>query len=301
MVEFAPISVGIPTWARGEKVFEVISRLRACTPNPAEIIVHVDGSDGLLERDLIKRFPEVRWLSSATRIGPGGGRDRCLRAATQPYFASFDDDSWPMDSDYFSALVRLFEADSGIGLISAVNIHPWEKVSVRSEVLESVVAFAGCGFAMRKSAYEKISGYVDRPWAYNAEEVDVALQLHAFGWKMVRWGELRVFHNTALRHHEDIQVTAAAIQNVALIAWLRYPLALWPRGMLQIGNCAVDRIRRGRWRGVPAGLCGVLPTLWKFRSHRHPLPAAAIRDLWVKRRCQSIYPEKIKMVGEATL
>ena len=283
-ITFAAVTVGIPTYARGTRVFDVLARLDRCDPRPAEIIVHIDASDGILENELARQFPGVRRLSSTGRVGPGGGRDRCIRAATQPFFASFDDDSWPMDDDYFTVLVRWFETRPRLGLLSAVNIHPWEKIPGRTGELEPVVEFAGCGFALRCAAYANIAGYVDRPWAYHAEEVDVALQLHAAGWEMGCARGLRVFHDTTLRHHEAPGVTAATIQNVALVAWLRYPESLWPRGALQVANCIRDRIGRGRWRGVAGGLLGIPRVLWRFRRQRRPLPAAAVRDLWAKRR-----------------
>jgi len=265
-------------------VFGVLEKLVQCDPTPKEVIVHIDASDGALERELSKRFPEVRVLSSRKRVGPGGGRHRCIVAATQPYFASFDDDSWPLDSDYFAEVVRAFERDPTVGLISAINIHPWERIVPKDDSLETVVEFAGCGFALRRAAYAGLSGYIDRPWAYNAEEVDLALQLHAADWLMVRAHGLRVYHDTRLAHHESPQITAAVIQNVALICWLRYPLSLWPHGMLQVANITIDRLRRGRWRGVASGLLGIPLVAWQHRNRRHRLPAKAIRDLWAKRR-----------------
>lgn len=283
MATLAPVTAGIPTWARGERVFTTLDRILICDPRPAEIIVHVDASDGLLERSLVERFPAVKVLSSCCRVGPGGGRHRCIVAATQPYFASFDDDSWPLDSDYFAEVVHAFERNPTVGLLSAINIHPWETIVPKDDNLETVVEFAGCGFALRRAAYAGISGYIDRPWAYNAEEVDLALQLHAAEWLMVRAHGLRVYHDTRLAHHELPQITAAVIQNVALICWLRYPLCLWPHGMLQVANITIDRLRRGRWRGVASGLLGIPWTAWQFRDCRRRLPAKAIRDLWAKR------------------
>src|SRR3954465_14550118 len=95
----APISVGIPTYGRGLRLATTLRRILGCDPAPAEILVHVDGGNEELKADILKAFPTVRVLSSAYNIGPGGGRHRCIVASTQPYFASFDDDSWPMDSD----------------------------------------------------------------------------------------------------------------------------------------------------------------------------------------------------------
>ena len=98
----APVSVGIPTFARGSRLITTLDRLAACDPPPAEVIVHIDKSDGELERELVVRFPAVRLLSSRENVGPGGGRHRCIQASAQPFFVSFDDDSWPLDSNFLA-------------------------------------------------------------------------------------------------------------------------------------------------------------------------------------------------------
>src|SRR5437879_3884654 len=78
MSSIRPIAVIIPTYNRGTAVHSVLEKLAPCDPQPAEIWIHVDRSDGSLERELSGRFPHVHVLSSSTQLGPGGGRHRCL-------------------------------------------------------------------------------------------------------------------------------------------------------------------------------------------------------------------------------
>src|ERR1039458_6891032 len=162
----APVSVGIPTYARGLRVLKVLEHLAGCDPQPAEIIVHVDQSDGQLERELTNCFPSVRVCSSPRRIGPGGGRHRCLQAAAQPYFASFDDDSWPLDRDFFAEVVTLFERHPRAAGLAALVYFPDEAQPEREAGVATATDFAGCGCAVRVEAYRQTAGYIDRPWAY---------------------------------------------------------------------------------------------------------------------------------------
>ena len=104
----APVAVIIPTYNRGVAILSVLEKIQACNPKPAEIWVHVDLGDGVLEREVQRRFPDVGILTSATRLGPGGGRHRCLLACTTPYAVSFDDDSYPVDPDFFSRSTDCF-------------------------------------------------------------------------------------------------------------------------------------------------------------------------------------------------
>ena len=278
-----PITVGIPTWARGTRVIGTIERILACAPPPAEIIVHVDASDGTLEKVLSERFPQVRLLSSPHRVGPGGGRHRCLLAAAQPYFASFDDDSWPVDGDYFGALLALFAALPDTALLAAPITHPWEQLPPRSELSEPVVMFTGCGWAVRRADYLACPGFVDRPFAYGVEELDLALQFYCSGLGIRRSASLRVFHDTTLAHHRNPRQTAASIQNVALLAWMRYPWSLFGRAILQIINMVVDQIRRGRYRGVVTGLIGIPWVLCTNRHRRSPAAADLVVGFLTKR------------------
>ncbi|HVT67910.1 MAG TPA: glycosyltransferase, partial [Trebonia sp.] len=133
------MTVGIPTWARGERVLVTIARILACDPRPAEIIVHVDAGDGALERALTEKFPGVKVLASPHRVGPGGGRHRCLLAARQPYFVSFDDDSWPVDADFFAEVIRQFDANPTVSLLAAAIAHPWEQMPDRHHGAEFTV------------------------------------------------------------------------------------------------------------------------------------------------------------------
>lgn len=298
MGETVPVSVGIPTWARGERVVETIRRLLGCDPLPAEIIVHVDGGDGTLERALAETLPSVRVLVSQRRVGPGGGRHRCLEAARQPIFASFDDDSWPMDPDYFGTLVKWFAAHPGDALVSATILHPGEAAMPRTEVSEPAVEFTGCGWAVRVAAYRSCPGFVDRPLAYGIEESDLGLQFFARGLRLAQSRALRVYHDTQLAHHRRPEQAAAAVQNVALLAWLRYPAVLWPRAVLQVVNMGVDQTRRGRGRGVPRGLAGLPALLWAWRAQRAALPAAAVRGYLARRRRPAAALRTAKLIHE---
>src|SRR5262245_20188894 len=108
MTGTVPVAVLIPTYNRGTAVLSVLEKIQACDPRPIEIWVHVDPADGILESELSRHFPNVRVLTSATRLGPGGGRHRCLLACNAPYAASFDDDSYPVDADFFRRVEELF-------------------------------------------------------------------------------------------------------------------------------------------------------------------------------------------------
>jgi len=269
----APFAVGIPTWGRGDRIVETLKRVAACNPSPSEVIVHVDGGDVELARKIETAFPMAKLLvGEPVRIGPGGGRNKCIEAATQPFFVSFDDDSYPVDADFFAEVVRLFERHSDAAVLGAQIWHRGGKEIPRSDAICIRPIFTGCGYAMRVAAYKQIRGYLPRPDAYGMEESDLSIQLFAKNWKIFDACRLRVFHDTDLSHHENPRITAETIANAGLFAFLHYPVAGWPWGILQIGNAIWYALKVGRVRGILTGLFRIPATCYNFRWARKPLP-----------------------------
>lgn len=273
-----PIAVVIPTYARGLRVSETLTRIYQCDPLPQEVWVHVDVSDGSLEGRIRQDFPDVKLLSSQTRLGPGGGRHRLLSACDSPFAASFDDDSYPVDADYFAKTVELFEAHPGIAVVGAAIWHPHEAARARRVQWRPAMSFTGCGHAIRLEAYKQVRGYVPRPVPYGIEETDVALQLFARNWGIIDSDELRVFHDTNLSHHASPELVSGTIANVGLYAFLNYPVHYWPYASLQVANKVVDCLRRGRIRGIASGLARIPWDCWRHRPIRRPVSSSILRS-----------------------
>src|SRR5262249_10936470 len=149
------------------------------------------------------RFPNVVVLTSSTRLGPGGGRHRCLLACTTPYAVSFDDDSYPVDSDFFASVQQLFLDHLETAIFGANIWHRHEPEKRRSKDLVHIPSYVACGYAIRLSAYQQVRGHLPRPIAYGMEESDLSLQLFAAGWQICEARELRVFHDSDLAHHQS--------------------------------------------------------------------------------------------------
>lgn len=287
MTRQAPVAVFIPTYHRGTKVFETLRRIQACDPLPAEIWIHIDRTDGRLEADLAKEHPAVQVISSTDHVGPGGGRHRCLQRCTAPVAVSFDDDSYPCDPDFFGRVAALFEAHPDAGVIGAMIWHPHQSARLRTTAFTRQASFTGCGHAIRLRAYRALPGYVPRPVAYGLEESDLSLQLFAQQWAIYESGELRVFHDTALSHHHKPETTECVVANVAVLAFLRYPVWLWAWGALQLSNTIRYCLSVGRWRGVLRGLARIPADCFKLRCFRQVQPSQAVRGYLKLRRSPS--------------
>ncbi len=276
------ISAIVTAYDREEATRATIARLLACEPPPEEIIVHLDNGAEFSLPDGVKT------LRSTKNLGPGGARNLLLKAAMNEWVASFDDDSFPDTLVFFAQVKKEILKHANAGVLACPIRHrdPIHDSPSSNEDIE-VAAFVGCGCVYRKSAFLATRGYVPLPVAYGMEEVDLALQLHHLGIPIIHCPKLVVVHDTELSHHESARITAGAIQNQALLAWLRYPVTSLPYGFLQWLNKIHDSLQRGRFPGAVQGVLSTPGHLWRYRSLRKPVSASALagwRDLRIHPR-----------------
>ena len=262
----------------------VLDKVYQCQPQPAEVLVHIDKADGTLHIELGKRFPAVNIVTSARRLGPGGGRHRCLLACRMPYAVGFDDDFYPVDPDFFARIEPLFERFPRAAIFGASIWHRHEVEKLKSEFVVPSASYMGCGYAIRIAAYRQVRGTLPRPVPYGMEETDLSLQLYTTGWDVYEARELRVLHDTDLKHHVSGEVTAGIIANVGLFVFLHYPVRHWGWGFLQVTNRVIYSIRMGRLQGILAGIIQIPIDCYRNRLHRKPVPLPTLKRFLELRR-----------------
>ncbi len=278
------ISAIVAAYERVDQTLNTLRILQACDPRPDEILVHVDGNGQAVVDAIVSVFPQITILSSDKRVGPGGGRNKLVAAASNEFVASFDDDSYPIDSDYFARVLQLFDRFPDASIISASLYHAGEAISLDERKAQWTADFCGGACVFRRDAFMKAGGYVPLPVAYGMEESDLALRLHAQGGKILSSSWLRVFHDTDLQRHAEPHVTAGSIANLALLAYLRYPVSLWSIGVWQCANRVLWLVRHGRYDGIARGLTMIPGHLRAHRKFRLTVSNRAIRSYLALRR-----------------
>ena len=278
------ISAIVTAYERIEQTLETLRVIQSCVPAPDEILVHVDAGQTACENAIRKEFPEVQIITSNEQVGPGGGRNKLVSEAQCEFVASFDDDSYPIDSDYFARALQVFEKFPEASLICAALYHVGEKIGLDERSAHWTADFSGGASIVRREAFLAAGGYVPLPVAYGMEEVDLAIRLHSKGGRILTTRWLRVFHNTDLNRHGDPKVTAGSIANLALLAYLRYPVALWGIGVGQCANRLLWLLRHGRHRGIVKGVTMIPAHLRANRRYRLPVSSGAVRSYLALRR-----------------
>ena len=265
------ISVVIPTYRRQEQLGVAIEKIMRCDPPVAEIIVHVDGGDNETESWLKSRFPTVLVLTSSTRIGPGGGRNKLVSAASYEIVVSFDDDSYPLDTDYFARVCELFRRRPDAAAVGSRITDKGCLIPEANQVVCRAVHFGGGGAAYRRNDFLACGGYLPLAVAYGMEEVDLCIRFVDQGKKIYYSPWLRVFHDNDLSHHADPAITSSSVANQALLVYLRYPFRYWPYGVMQVLHRIVWLIHVGRVRGLASGLLAIPGYIWRRRDFRVPV------------------------------
>ncbi|AFY37237.1 glycosyl transferase family 2 [[Leptolyngbya] sp. PCC 7376] len=275
------ISVVIPTYQRPDDLIVAIEKIVACEPHPAEIVVHIDCGDEITKPQLeslsIGKI-DIVIIQGDRRVGPGGGRNKAIKQAKYDIVASFDDDSYPLDSDYFARLLALFQKYPKAAVIGAAIYHRNETILPEKDEVNWAHSFVGCGCAYRRNLFLNTGGYVELPIAYGMEEVDLSLRLFDQDWRVLVSSWLRVFHDTDLTRHGSPKITAASISNQILLTYLRYPVLLWWIGLGQTANRILWLIRNQRLAGIGKGLINIPRLLVENHQHRSVVKAEKLKS-----------------------
>jgi hypothetical protein len=222
------ITVGIPCFQGGERLLRTLELLCQCDPLPAEILIHCDGGWRPDEAQFDSLKVPIRLLFSEKPLGPGGGRDACIRAASHDLVASFDDDSWPLDTEYFAQAKTIMDAMPQAAILSPEVYLKEKPVMPQRNELSTTKYYQGSASIHRRSHYLAVRGFVPVPSAYGVEETDLSLQTHAAGFQILESPWLRAWHDRPLA--DNAHQTIPWIKNEVLLAYLRYPFIAQPWG-----------------------------------------------------------------------
>jgi GT2 family glycosyltransferase len=268
----APVTAIVTAYRRIDQAIATLRKINECNPPPAEVIVHVDGNQTDCATAIAAAFPDARVIVSSHNVGPGGGRNKLVAAASHDIVASFDDDSYPLDSDYFGRVIELFRHRPGAAAIAGRIVGEGRDAATPNAAdrpsASPTVNFVGCGVVYRRGDFLASGGYVPLPVAYGMEEVDLCIRLLDAKQSIYYSPWLRIFHDNDLSHHTSAAITTGSIANIALLVYLRYPIRYWPYGVVQVGHRVAWLLKVGRWRGILGGILGIPSHLWRHRALR---------------------------------
>ena len=279
MKNTVPVAVVIPAHRRVHKLLHTLEVVFGCSPVPDEVMVHVDGGSPEVLEAVERQFPQVNLLSSQTLLGPGGARDRMIRLAKHEWVVTLDDDSFPERPDFFARVMADAERFPDAAVLS------WDTLSEEkaAEGFHHIAVFSGCGSVFNRAWYLRTKGFVPRVVAYGFEEVDVSLQLHCLGGRVIYDPCLRVVHDHPMPDTLPREVVAGAVLNTFLFPLCRYPLLLLPMAALAGLRYAIRVMLSGETAAVWQALRQFSGDAGDILPLRTPLPLTGVIG-WLKLR-----------------
>ena len=154
----------ITTRNRREELRRTLGKLLELQPAADEILICADGCTDKTSEMVRQDFPSCILLENDSARGSVFSRDRLLRTASGDIVLSLDDDSYPLDRDFFARLDLVFEQQAGAAVITFPEIRDGgasaDPTKLPSSPAHLVSAYPNCAAAMRRETYLRLGGYV---------------------------------------------------------------------------------------------------------------------------------------------
>lgn len=244
------------------------------------VIVVDNGSTDGTSQAVAARFPQARVVRLEHNVG-ASARNLGVEAATTPYVAFADDDSW-WAPDALAVAASVLQACPRLGLIAAKvlvgseerldpictamaesPLPPLEGVSGRQ-----VTGFVACASVVRRDAFLAAGGF-DTVVFFPGEEERLALDLATAGWLLGYVPAVTAHHHPASRPAGDLTRERVIIRNHILTAVMR---CSWS----EVCNRVSTACRSGIGRSA---LAAAAPRLLRALAARRRVPREVER-LW---------------------
>ena len=283
------MSVVIATRDRRDELLHTLDRLADLPERPPVIVVDNGSTDGGPEA-VRAEYPEVTVLALGTNHG-APARNRGVAAATTPYVAFADDDSWWAPG----ALARAadaFDTHPRLAVVAARTlVGPDERLDpVSAEMARSplpppaangggaplpgppVLGFVACAAVVRRDAFLAAGGFSDVVF-FMGEEQMLALDLASAGWHLAYLDEVVAHHHPSSSARAPEARRALIARNDLLTTWMRRPLGVVASRTAAMARAALtDPVQRSALRQA----AGRIP---RAVRERRAIPAAVERQV----------------------
>jgi GT2 family glycosyltransferase len=225
-------TVVIATRDRRGELLATLDRLERLPERPPVVVVDNGSADGTAAA-VHERHPGTRVMELGENRG-AAARNAGLRAASTPYVAFNDDDSW-WEAGALAEGERILDADPRLALVAArILVEPGGRLDPTCEAMAdsplpvepgqagpSVLGFVACGAIVRREALLAVGGFEQRLGIGGEEEL-LSLELAMAGYR-------QIYAESVVAHHQPTGGGRTGrgrslVRNQLLVAWLRRPL-----------------------------------------------------------------------------
>jgi GT2 family glycosyltransferase len=279
-----PVTVVIATRDRRPGLLHTLGRLTALDERPPVVVVDNGSSDGT-PAAVRAAYSGVRVLELGENRG-APARNEGVAAATTPYVAFADDDSWWAPGALTRA-ARAFDAHPRLAVVAARTlVGPDERLDPTSAAMAGsplpppdgerlpgppILGFVACGAVVRRDAFLAVGGFSDVVF-FMGEEQMVALDLAGAGWQLAYLDDV-VAHHHPSSDRVPVGRRALIVRNDLLTTWMRRPLRVaLGRTAHVVAAARRDPAHRMALQQLPARFARAL-------AHRRVVPADVERQV----------------------
>lgn len=184
---------------------------------------------------MIDRFEEALLVNERYNMGVAAGRNKGIAVSTGDILLFLDDDALlEVDSGFRADLLRMFENDSGLGVVALRSFvgsgriedpieFPHTDKSKPRDVAFDAFRFIGVAHAIRRSILEKTGLYCPT-FFYGMEEFDLSFRFLKLGYRIEYCPEYRVQHMKANTGRlPSSAVIRRMYANKLAVGWMHLP------------------------------------------------------------------------------
>lgn len=267
-------SVICVTRNRPESLRKCLGLTRAVLPEAVKIFVFDDASGEASEiRRIVESIGNTIYLRSEQIVGPGEGRNRCLRASETEFCLSIDDDCFLSEAPDVTRWLEQRPEDREIAAVGfqCFNV-PEQNYAPEHAEAGPASSFHGGASLLRREAVLNAGGYLG--WlVYACEDTELALRLRKLGYRIWYDPAVVVKHDHVATARDEAWATFHYVRNT-------YVMNVLQNGLIPGVPVGIARaLRRGLHTSVPrrtfAGLlAGLRMTPFCLRERRRLFDAS---------------------------
>jgi len=224
------ISIIIVNYKVKERLFACINSIYGSKPRiPFEIIVVDNDEENVIGKELLKLFPDVKYIKSPSNLGYGGGNNLGAKSATGDYLFFLNPDTL-VKNDAIEQLYKFIKSKNNIGIVSPLlvdnNSKPF-KAQSRKELtpLNAIYSFSflrkflpnkniynddffrtwdkttpmeaetipGAALMISKKLFDTVNGFDEHFFLY-FEENDLSKRIKKIGYKLFIYPKSIIIH-----------------------------------------------------------------------------------------------------------
>lgn len=211
-----------------------------------EVCVFIDGCDKTTP--LIEEYHWVQWSKVNKSISASPARNTLYKTAKGKIFIGLDDDAHPISVHFIEEVISRFRESVNLGIIAFQEVRglfatDQEALKCSKSGLSYITNdFVGCGFAIKKEAYDATNGFPLWMDIYG-EESAVAIEVMDAGYDIVYDYNLKVNHRVDVEKRKTMGRNYFRFEH-QLKNTIRFYMVYYPKPLLKIGKALFHNFKK---------------------------------------------------------